>query len=774
MDVSGRGDIAFEGTVSAIRSIRHLAEQLARATTQLREGLSTSGGQAPDAADQVAQTLACVKVTAALAEQTDADKSRVGQCPQLQMLLAQTPHVATGAVDDIIARLDVPAVRLEFLEERQADPVLHFYEQFLTVYAPQQRLQRGVFYTPQPLAKFVVSEVDRLLIEECGIADGLAGNVRVIDPAVGTGTFLVEVLDLIRDRPSPIGPQLIGCELLPAACSIAQMRLTLKSLESPASSANWQLHWMNSLEASIEHIVFNKDEPTPAATVILGNPPYRIGAEGRSDWIDQLCAPLRAAVAGERNIQPLCDAYVQFLMLSAHCVQRSPVAVVGLVTNRSWLDGLVHRGLRQEFLKTFDSLTIIDLGGDTRQRPPGGSAGRQRDQNVFDVTQGVAVTLAVRSSQVREQVSTVGDQDMPRLRGVRLLGSRAEKLAAIGEPQRYLPIHAVAPDLRLVASLFSKQPTPAVGCSLDVEVVQREYLQFPALCDLMPFRSPGVKTSRDAVFYAFTLAELEQQVRSAGFEWEAGRAVRSLYRAGDIRWLYYDPARLGRARTELAQHVLDGESLSLMTTRQFIGQQFSHVGLCRGLACHGTFYLGNRGQDYQFPLWLRDQAGRRPNLHVELLPPALQSPEQFLNYALAVLHSEIYRERFLPSLQHDFPRIPLMGDPQLVTELCEVGQSLVDAALILFESDELAANHTLEDLRARFTPEIWSFEQGGYVVAERWLKARRRRQGTLDGAALHRLLRSIEATLVQLPRIDAILLSAFPTWISSVPRRSPS
>ena len=112
----------------------------------------------------------------------------------------------------------------------QEDPVIHFYELFLKEYDPNEKVKRGVFYTPRPVVSYIVRSVDELLRSEFGLADGLADTatwgdmakrhqglaipegmsadqafVQILDPATGTGTFLVEVIDLIHRRWSRSG-----------------------------------------------------------------------------------------------------------------------------------------------------------------------------------------------------------------------------------------------------------------------------------------------------------------------------------------------------------------------------------------------------------------------------------------------------------------------------------------------------------------------------------------------------------------------------------------
>src|SRR5690606_13210455 len=162
----------------------------------------------------------------------------------------------------------------------QEDPVIHFYELFLKEYDAKKRMQRGVFYTPRPVVSYIVRSVHELLQTEFGLEDGLADTttwgemakrhkglkipegvdpkspfVNILDPATGTATFLVEVIDLIHKTmkarwlkqghmaleigklwneyvPKPLLPRVHGYELLMAPYPVAHMKIGLKLWET--------------------------------------------------------------------------------------------------------------------------------------------------------------------------------------------------------------------------------------------------------------------------------------------------------------------------------------------------------------------------------------------------------------------------------------------------------------------------------------------------------------------------------------------------------------
>lgn len=187
-------------------------------------------------------------------------------------------------VSEVVELLDdanLEAVVMDFGDLKpEEDPVIHFYELFLKEYDRHQKISRGVFYTPRPVVSYIVRSVDELLRTEFGLEDGLADAttwsemarrhkdltipegvppdqdfVQILDPACGTGTFLVEVIDLIHKTlvakwkakgygekkiealwneyvPKHLLPRLHGYELLMAPYAIAHLKIGLKLYET--------------------------------------------------------------------------------------------------------------------------------------------------------------------------------------------------------------------------------------------------------------------------------------------------------------------------------------------------------------------------------------------------------------------------------------------------------------------------------------------------------------------------------------------------------------
>ena len=176
---------------------------------------------------------------------------------------------------------DLPAILRDFNNRAEGeDPVIRFYEDFLSAYDKKLKVQRGVFYTPKPVVSYIVRSVHELLQTEFGLEDGLASMitwgemakqnaaiqipegvspnsffVMILDPATGTATFLVEVIDVVYKTmsakwnkqgystaqiqrawneyvPKHLLPRLYGYELMMAPYAIAHMKIGLKLFET--------------------------------------------------------------------------------------------------------------------------------------------------------------------------------------------------------------------------------------------------------------------------------------------------------------------------------------------------------------------------------------------------------------------------------------------------------------------------------------------------------------------------------------------------------------
>jgi predicted helicase len=351
-------------------------------------------------------------------------------------------------VDDLVQIFlasDVAQIMRNFGKStKQDDPIIHFYETFLAAYDASLRKARGVWYTPEPVVNFIVRAVDDILKKEFNLPQGLADTsktkvkvdyqgkqieqevhrVQVLDPATGTGTFLAEVIKHVHGKfksmpgawpkyvENDLIPRLNGFELLMTSYAMAHLKMDILLTETGFTNPNnkrFKIFLTNSLEEAHEN-QFNlftqwlsqeaneanaikKDAPV---MVVLGNPPYSVSSNNKSPWIEKLTADYKKDL-NERNIQPLSDDYIKFIRFGQHFIEKTGEGILAYISNNSFIDGIIHRKMREELMKTFDKIYILDLHGNAKKKEtaPDGSA----DQNVFDIMQGVSINIFVKKKK---------------------------------------------------------------------------------------------------------------------------------------------------------------------------------------------------------------------------------------------------------------------------------------------------------------------------------------------------------------------------------------
>lgn len=459
-----------------------------------------------------------------------------------------------GFVDELVAilnRADIREILADFgRAAARQDPVLHFYETFLATYDPKLRESRGVYYTPEPVVSYIVRSVDELLRSRFDIADGLADAAQVtyeydagqttegvmersqaeshrtliLDPAAGTGTFLYEVIELIRERIRTTGragtwgqyvhehllPRLFAFELLMAPYAVAHLKLgmQLAAQDLPeeeraafsydfAADERLQVYLTNTLEQVELHtqqmlgplhraIATEAREAARAKRdlpilVVLGNPPYSGQSSNKVPWISDLLKgrlPNGRATAsyfhvdgeplGERNPKWLQDDYVKFIRWAQWRLERTGHGILAFITNNGYLDNPTFRGMRRALMQAFDEIYIVDLHGNSAKRET--APDQSLDENVFDI-QGVGVAIGIF---VRTR-SNASPREPVRIHHADLWGARSEKYS-------WLELHSTE-----VTQWRDLEPTDPLYLFRYIDPQQfRDYGQWPSLTSVIP------------------------------------------------------------------------------------------------------------------------------------------------------------------------------------------------------------------------------------------------------------------------------------------------
>ncbi|RWQ46942.1 type ISP restriction/modification enzyme [Mesorhizobium sp.] len=585
---------------------------------------------------------------------------------------------------------DMAAVLRDFGDRNpEDDPVIHFYELFLKEYDPQKRVQRGVFYTPRPVVNFIVRGVDEVLRTEFGLPLGLADTttwgevasknrdvkvpkhvaaespfVQILDPATGTGTFLVEVIDLVHARmveywkqqgllgaeiqqawnayvPKHLLPRLTGFELMMAPYAIAHMKIGLKLVETGyrfGSDERARIFLTNALEPARDldmQFVFmaealaheakaaNDAKANAAFTVVVGNPPYSRVSRNKNAFARQLVQPFKDAVPDEKNQQPLEDDYLKFLAIAFYLAEKQGSFLISMITNHNFNEGVLFRGARRYFLNRSSSVRIISLHGEihSQNRPIEISS----DQNVFDISTGVSISCFGQFAGASGKL-TRND----------LWGDRDAKLEALST----LTLRACLRPMNPVAPFYFFKQT-SMGRS-------REFENWKTLPSIYRENSSGVMTVRDQIAIDFTEDELVSKISQFCDEdlsddevsalyglktyrtWtvaSARRKVRNdplrnqhvkniLYRPFDKRVIFYSADLVTYPNTRVMDH-LGSDNIALVSSRLNKGEEHAHEMVSSCMVEIISLSSKSSNNAYVFPLWLQSSSGeryRRPNI----------------------------------------------------------------------------------------------------------------------------------------------------------------
>ncbi|MDD2764274.1 MAG: hypothetical protein PHE83_09910 [Opitutaceae bacterium] len=686
-------------------------------------------------------------------------------------------------VADLVQTLDLTDIYalLENFGRRggRADPMLHFYETFLGAYDPKLKEMRGVYYTPEPVVGWLVRSVDRLLKDRFALKEGVADASRVsadkdaphrvllLDPAAGTATFLYAVIRLIRDQfiarndagqwpgyvQRDLLPRLFGFELLMAPYAVAHFKLGLE-LAARDLDQLWRDQWTyefqpgerlniyltNTLDDAghkLQQLIgpaesISREAEAAAAVkaklpvlVVLGNPPYsNFGRLNRGEWIRGLLDDYKRGLK-EKKLN-LDDDFIKFIRWAQWRIEQTGAGIVAYITNNVYLDGLTHRRMREALLQAFDEIHIVNLHGSLKKQEtaPDGS----KDENVFDITVGVALALFVKLP---------ADPKKPRQSGALaalyhhdLWGRRKDKYA-------WLDGHDLANTkwkrLRPRAPNFWFVPKDGAH--------EEEYKACWSLADIFPERNTGIQTKRDSLLYHFSEDTARATVKFVrehpaveiiarydlppdGDAWSVkwakadlakskGQFARVLYRPFDLRWTFYTGNALGlmgRPRHSLSRHMLAAHNIALLTIRNarrgnvdsfFVANTLidkDAVSPFDNASCLPLYLYPEEKKPDE--LIVEEDDGPKPNLapkFVEEFSTRLElkfvpagggdrrrtfGPEDVLHYAYSVFHAPGYRVRYAEFLRTDYPRLPLTSNAKLFRQLCGFGKDLVDLHLL--------------------------------------------------------------------------------------------
>ena len=738
----------------------------------------------------------------------------------------------------------------------QADPMIHFYEDFLRYYDPKQKKSCGVYYTPEPVVHFIVNAVDEILKSRFHLRDGLADTskvmirqtsnlytdnrtkdhkryenreyhkVQILDPATGTGTFLAEVVHKIYSSmenqkgawqnyvEDHLLPRLNGFEFMMAPYAVAHLKLDMVLAQTgykAKQDKRLRIFLTNSLEEcdhdtgtlfaqwlaqeANEANLVKRDTPV---MVMMGNPPYSGESSNNGKWIMHLLEDYKKEPGGknklnERNPKWLNDDYVKFIRLGQYFVEKNGEGILAFINPHGFLDNPTFRGMRWSLLQAFDEIYTLDLHGNSKKKettPDGG-----KDENVFDIMQGVSVNIFVKKSPRSEAECTLA-----KVYHYEIFGKRFEKYAFLANtPFKDIEWKELNPQ----SSQYFFVPKSEVG--------KEEYEKGFAVNELFFINGLGVTTAHDE-FVVGNRSELREKFKffqnSSQNEnlyekfnvkpkkgWDILDGWKNLqkqnidsfikpilYRPFDASSIFYEEKLVWRPVRKIFDHLLNGINVGLCLIRINSRDEGLTVFITDKIT--DKTLLSSKDNANVFPLYLYpnengdpstslhfvqdDKLQRKPNLDEKIWSKIDKNvklkttPEQVFDYIYGVLHTPSYREKYKEFLKIDFPRIPYPENNDEFERIIAIGNKLRKLHLmeeippqatsfdiegdnvvteVRFENEKVYINKTQYFANV---PELaWNFYIGGYQPAQKWLKDRKNRTLTYDDISHYRKIIAI-------------------------------
>lgn len=781
----------------------------------------------------------------------DLEELNINDLKTIEWLLNEiiniTNHINIVSIVEELNKYDNTAV--------QKDPYMHFYETFLYKYNPELRELRGVYYTPQSVVNFIIDSIDIVLKEyfnkNKGLGDALEKdtNIRLLDFATGTGTFLLDSFrkslsyyqkNSVKYNPKELINKFYGFEFMIAPYTIAHLKIsqTLKeefnyNLEDDERLNIFLTNTLENIhldEGKEKNNIFeelNEEMSLAQKTkekdilVITGNPPYSGASankgifeeEVRKEYKDgleekPLAITRNGKIEKEKNPKWLLDDYVKFIRFAQQKIDNQKAGgIFGFISNNSFLDNPTFRGMRYSLLKSFDEIYIVNLHGNTRKKEvcPDGS----KDENVFDIMQGVSINIFVRYTQNIDELNNVNsithkyNRESAAVYYYDLYGKREYKYKFLFDNNiKSIEWHKL--EYKEPFFLFVKQD----------ENLREEYDNFYSLKDMFRIYNVGIVTSNDSVLISLSEDKLKEQVKDYYNEFDNSFVEIINYRPFDKRFVYYDTNKVERARKDIMEHFLKNDNIGLISNRSVALNMYKHTFITDMITDLHIMETANASA-YIFPLYLYNTSNAIKNIQsqdygdTDLFKKTASnpfqnadkienftvnfrkfidekysshfSPEDILGYIYAVLFHKTYRTKYIDFLKIDFPKIPFTDSKDIFIKLSELGTQLYNLHLMkdnnlnndvgdgLYKDDKnnkiekplynekenkLFINKSL--YFDKVSKEVWLYKIGGYQVLDKYLKSHKDEE--IDYSYFQKIIQILDKSIILEKEISDINL----------------
>ena len=594
------------------------------------------------------------------------------------------------------------------------------YQRFFQDFSTKDADRHGVVYTPQPIVDFIVNSVQHLLKTHFGKSLADTG-VHIIDPFVGTGNFIVR---LMQDIPGialdkKYKGELHCNEVMLLPYYIASMNIehayyekmgryepfkhicfvdtfdTFGLMDAPNQTGNFAF-------LTAENTLRVQEQKDTPMFVVIGNPPYNASQANENDnnknrpheAVDNRVRATYAAASSAQLKNKLYDPYVKSLRWASDKI--GPEGIIAFITNNSFIDGKMFDGLRQCLAEEFNTLYLLDLGGNIeRKRHPG-------ESNVFGIKVGVSINLLVKTKEPREGGARILYHDETAARSKTDTFHFLEETAHVGNVT-WRDIQPNARHMWLTEGLKTDFNTFIPICTKSAKAAKGEVEG-----TIFKTYGLGVATNRDAWAYHFSqetlaanMTRLIDNYNSEVVRWDRRserdinvkdfvdtdktkvkwtRSLMSRLRQGHLAAFSPEKVRMSLYRPFTKMHLyfdrMMNECVYVMSSIFPTPETENRVICVKAPASSQRFHvlltdvipdLHLTGDSQCFPFYTYDEDGtnRRENItdwalshfRTHYADDTITKWDIF-HYTYALLHHPEYRETYQVNLKHDLPHLP--------------------------------------------------------------------------------------------------------------------
>jgi len=617
---------------------------------------------------------------------------------------------------------------------------IYLYEDFLKDFDnlknSEKRKEGGVYYTPEPVVKFIVKSINKILKIKLSQSKGFSSeSVKTLDFATGTGSFLAEVFEtIIEEEKSPVFKidniknkflkDVYGFEMMFVPYIVAHLKLSKilkkEGFNSFDDENKLQIYLTNTLDLEQrglhmsmplllleeEHEKAQQIKNNEEILVILGNPPYNNKSKNRGEKIISLLDKYKKGL-NETKIN-LDDDYIKFLRFAEWklidqwkngLIPIDKKGVMGFITNNSFIWGRTHRQMRKSLYENFDEIYILNLHG--------GKTDTKEDKNVFDIQTGVCISFFIKHFE--------NDNEDKK---VYYYSAQDNNILARHDKFDFLNNNLI--DTIEWKKLDVKEP---YYWFIEKDLSCEEYesdISFWKMDEIFAHINSGIQTKRDDITISIKKSHISETVRdfqtldaedlkikynikdSSG--WNTVKAkeaitknrheVRTIsYRPFDVRYTAISKKQgfIGRPRYETSKHLIR-ENIGLVFSKSYQENIYDTPFVSNTII---DIHLSG-GQSYIAPLYLYEddeellgsEIEKEPNFTKEFQdyiftkPYSNAMPEEILGYIYAILYTPSYRTKYYEYLKIDYPKIPFTDNIEMFKKLSALGTKLIELHLM--------------------------------------------------------------------------------------------